>query len=122
MNKFALAGVVVVAILVAIAMVGAIILHLERPDASATFIQQMSTLIGLVTVAAGVFYGFSKQGTRLDDIEKNTNGRLHSVSSERDDAVRTLARLGLDAQGKPLPTTSALPTVTVEPPEGDASA
>ena len=45
MNRYILAGTIVVAVLVAIAIAGAALLHWLRPDASATFVNQAVTLI-----------------------------------------------------------------------------
>lgn len=92
MNRYALAGVIVVAVLVALALVGSVLLHLFRPDASATFITQTTQLIGLVTVAAGVFYGFSKQKDQLEGIERNVNGKM----TAKDDRIAQLERMALD--------------------------
>lgn len=116
-TNFVKVGVIVVGILVGIAIVGSIILTIHRPDATATFVSQMSTLIGLVTVAAGVFYGFSKQGERLEGIENtavqiehNVNGKMSKAQQERDTARDTLRRMGLDEYGNPLPDTGTTPT------------
>lgn len=116
-TNFVKVGVIVVGILVGITIVGSIILTIHRPDATATFVSQMSTLIGLVTVAAGVFYGFSKQGERLEGIENtavqiehNVNGKMSKAQQERDTARDTLRRMGLDEYGNPLPDTGTTPT------------
>jgi hypothetical protein len=83
------------ACLAGIALVGAVVLLIVRPDASATFIQLIVTVLGLVSVAAGTFYGLGKQGEKLDEIKTQTNGTL----SKRDDIIANLQLELAEARG-----------------------
>lgn len=83
--------------LAGIGIVGTLVLMIHRPDATATFTSFLLTILSLVSVAAGTFYGFGKQGEKLEEIKKQTNGNL----SRRDDEIaalrQKLADNGIDA-------------------------
>jgi hypothetical protein len=76
MNKTAVF--ITFAALAGLGIAGAVVLLIHRPDASATFTSLLVLILGLVVTAAGTFYGFGKQGEKLDEIQKQTNGNLTS--------------------------------------------
>jgi hypothetical protein len=80
------------AALVLVALVASAVLLVVRPDASATFIGQASTLLGLVTVAAGTFAGIGNLSGKIEQVRSQTNGTLSKLSAERDAALAELAR------------------------------
>lgn len=77
---------VVIGIIALGGVLGSVILTLERPDATATFISQVVLLLGIVTTAAGTLYGLGKVGEKVEEIKKQTNGTL----SRRDDKIDAL--------------------------------
>jgi hypothetical protein len=79
------------AALVLVALLGSVVLLLVRPDASATFIGQVVQLLGLVTVAAGIFHGLGKAADAVEVVRKQTNGTLSKLIAERDAATAALA-------------------------------
>lgn len=90
LNRTVIAGISVVAILVALTIAGGFWLTLERPDASATFINQCVQLIGLVTASVGIFAALNK-------IQKQTNGTLSAKEQE----IQRLRQIALDAGADP---------------------
>jgi hypothetical protein len=88
------------AVLAGIALLGAAVLAIVRPDASATFIAQASTLLGLVTVAAGTFAGIDKVGKQVEQVKKQTNGTLSLLLAERDEALAKLAKHDAEAAAR----------------------
>jgi hypothetical protein len=71
-----------VALIVLFGVVGVLLLHLFRPDASATFIQTIVTFAGILTTAITLLYGLGKVGDRIDVVQKQTNGTLTSLREE----------------------------------------
>ena len=67
-------------------IIGAVFLHLIRPDASATFATFVLQILGLATVAAGTFYGLGKVNEKVEAVAKQTNGTL----SKKDDEIQRL--------------------------------
>lgn len=65
-----------IAALALLAVAGLILLAIFRPDATATFIQHVVTLLGLLVTAAGTIYGLSKLDQRVMQVVRNTNGNL----------------------------------------------
>lgn len=68
--------------LAAIGLIGAVVLLIHRPDASATFIAMVVTVLGLASTAAATFYALGKQGEKLDTIKTQTNGTLSKLREE----------------------------------------
>ena len=102
-NRLNMIGFCIVAGLICIGLIGLILLTIFRPDASAVFIQQTSTLIGLALTAAGVFYVGNKTNSRLAAVETNTNGRLHAKDEELSRKDQMLLDAGINPQtGQPL--------------------
>jgi hypothetical protein len=67
--------------LAAVGLIGAVVLAIHRPDATATFTGLIVTVLGLAATAAGTFYALGKQGEKiesqsatLDTVAKNVNG------------------------------------------------
>ncbi|MBO0983938.1 hypothetical protein [Rathayibacter sp. SD072] len=71
------------AALAGLGLVGALVLSIHRPDATATFTGLIVTVLGLVATAAGTFYGLGKVNEKLDEVKTQTNGNL----SRRDDKI-----------------------------------
>lgn len=82
------------AVLAGLGIIGSAFLLVHRPDASATFNTQTILLLGLVTTAAGTFAALDRQGKKLEQIEKQTNGNL----SRRDEEI-TMLRAQLSENG-----------------------
>jgi hypothetical protein len=111
MNRITLAGVIVIGVLVLVAIIGGFWLHLNRPDATATFVAQSVQLIGLVTLAAGVFASLNK-------IQGQTNGTLSALREQNEHLRSELSstrELHAAATGT-VPASNALQTPAVIPP------
>lgn len=96
------------AALAALGVIGTMILLIHRPDASATFTSFIVTILGLVSVAAGTFYGFGKQGEKLETIAKQTNGNLSKQTDENKRLTDIIIAAGLS----PNLTTGEIATIT----------
>lgn len=83
-------------VLAAIALIGIIILSVLKPDAVGSLTTNITTILGLVTVAAGTLYGLGKQGEKLEVIKKQTNGTLSKLTEENTRLTDLLIRRGLD--------------------------
>ncbi|MBD8466785.1 hypothetical protein IFU30_10950 [Plantibacter sp. CFBP 8798] len=101
MNKTAIF--ITFACLAALGIAGTLILQIHRPDATATFTSFIIQILGLVSLAAATFYGFGKanekteaQNSKLEVIERNTNGRLHSRDAEIQRLTNVLIEKGID--------------------------
>lgn len=71
-----------IALIVILGVIGVVLLHLFRPDASATFIQTIVTFSGILTVAITTIYGLGKLGERVEVVQKQTNGTLSALREE----------------------------------------
>lgn len=76
--------------LAALGIIGSVVLLLLRPDASATFLSLIVTILGLVTTGAATIYGFGKQGEAIQKIERQTNGTLSALQEENNRLTREL--------------------------------
>jgi hypothetical protein len=81
--------------LAAIGLIGAVVLSIHRPDATATFTSLIVTVLGIAASAAGTFYALGKQGEKLEEIKTQTNGNL----SRRDEKIDRLTQLLLEQHG-----------------------
>lgn len=68
--------------LAAMALIGAVVLLVHRPDATATFTAFVVQILGLVTLAAGTFYGLGKANEKLEAVRAQTNGNLTKLQGE----------------------------------------
>lgn len=71
-----------VAILLVLGIAGVVLLHLFRPDASATFIQTIVTFAGILTTTITLLYGLGKVNDRIEVVRKQTNGTLSALREE----------------------------------------
>lgn len=71
-----------IALIVILGVVGVVLLHLFRPDASATFIQTIVTFSGILTVAITTIYGLGKIGGQVAVVQRQTNGTLTALREE----------------------------------------
>lgn len=71
-----------IALIVTLGVVGVVLLHLFRPDASATFIQTITNFAGILTLAITTIYGLGKIGARVEVVQKQTNGTLSALREE----------------------------------------
>lgn len=78
--------------IVLIGLIGSIVLQIIRPEALGTFVQQIVVLVGLLTTAAGTIYGLGEVNTKLQQVEKQTNGQLTRLQNERDQMAAELAK------------------------------
>ncbi|MET0725935.1 MAG: hypothetical protein ABWY36_06260 [Leifsonia sp.] len=82
--------------LAGIALIGIIILSVLKPDAVGSLTTNITTILGLVTVAAGTLYGLGKQGEKLEVIKKQTNGTLSALTEENTRLTDIIIRRGID--------------------------
>lgn len=75
---------VVIGILAGLGLTGSTLLLILRPEASATFIGQMVTVLGLVVTAAGTLYGLGKVTDKIEVVQRQTNGTLSALREEND--------------------------------------
>ena len=78
------------AVLAAIGLAGGIFIVAERPDATATFVNLLVVVLGLVTTAAGTFFALGKTNEKIEEVRKQTNGNL---SAKEDEIARLNAEL-----------------------------
>lgn len=97
---------VVIGCLAGIGIVGGVLLHIFRPDASATFIGQVVTLLGLVVTAAGTLYGLGKVTEKIEVVQKQTNGTLSSLREQLAEKDAEIAKL----QGEKVELAIQVPT------------
>ncbi|MDY0827537.1 hypothetical protein SK224_00185 [Microbacterium sp. BG28] len=71
-----------VAIIVVLGVIGVVLLHLFRPDASATFIQTIATFAGILTTTITLLYGLGKVQERVEVVQKQTNGTLSELRAQ----------------------------------------
>lgn len=84
------------AVLAGLGMIGCAVLLIVRPDATATFTSTVTIILGLVVTAASTFYGFGKQGEKLEKIERQTNGNLSTLTDENKRLTNLLIERGID--------------------------
>ncbi len=91
---------VVFAILAALGLAGSVVLHVFRPDATATFAGLIVTVLGLVSVAAGTFHALGRQGEKIDrlhqettTVKHQTNGTLSALLARNNDLFTENAAL-----------------------------
>lgn len=90
---------VVLSVLVAIAIIGSVVLRILRPDAEATFINSVMTMLGFISASLLILLGQNSTNKNLEEtkeklvkIERQTNGALHS----RDETIRNQTELLVD--------------------------
>lgn len=88
-----------IVVIVALALVGSIVLRLLRPDAEATFINTVTTMLGILTTTIVLIWGLGSQDKKLESIKEQTNGNL----SRRDDEIVTLRQQLLEHGITPAP-------------------
>lgn len=79
---------IVIGTLALVGIVGVVLLNILRPDASATFIGQVTTILGLVVTAAGTLYGLGKVTEKVEIVQRQTNGTLSALREENDRLTR----------------------------------
>lgn len=89
---------VVFSALAALGLIGAMVLLIHRPDATATFTAFVVQTLGLVAVAAGTFYGFGKTNEKLEKVEKQTNGNLSRLQDENERLTNILISAGISPE------------------------
>ena len=65
------------------------IIMIFRPDATATIIQFVGTIMGIASTGAVTFYMLGEQGKKIEEVKTHVNGNL---SAERDRADRAEER------------------------------
>ena len=66
----------------AVALVVVTLIAIFRPDATATIIQFVGTVLGIASTGAVTFYMLGKQNEKLEKVEKQTNGTLSALHEE----------------------------------------
>lgn len=86
-----------------IAVGGGIAIHLLNPEAQATFGNFVFTLLGLMVTAGATLGGINKVQEEVQEVKRQTNGRLHAKDAEIERKDRMLLDAGIDPQtGQPL--------------------
>ena len=88
---------ITIASLVALGLVGATLIILIRPDATATFTNTFILIIGIAISFAGTVGIVSPIARRVKVVEKQTNGTL----SKKDEEIKKLQMLVTDLGGNP---------------------
>jgi hypothetical protein len=89
------------AALAAIAICGGGYLLVVRPEAQATFGVFAGGILSSVVLAAGTFAALGKQGEKIDEIKRNTNGTLSELRAEiqeKNDHIAALYRAGSEGR------------------------
>lgn len=94
MNKTTLF--VTFAALAGIGIVGAVVLLITRPDATATLTTLLVTVLALVVNAAGSFNAIEKTNEKIDRVVKQTNGNLSALTDENTRLTNILIDQGID--------------------------
>lgn len=82
---------IVVGVLVLVGLIGSIVLQVLRPEALGTFVQQIVVIVGVLVSAAGTIYGLGQVNTKIEQVERQTNGQLTKLQTERDQLANELA-------------------------------
>lgn len=72
--------------LAAVFIIGSVVLHIVRPEATGSLLTMGTTILGLVTGFAGILYNQNKQGEAIEAVKKQTNGTL----TARDEKISEL--------------------------------
>lgn len=86
------------ALLAALGLIGALVLTIERPDATATFTAYTLTILALVASAAGTFYGLGKLNDKTETLKEEVRGVARQSNgnlSVRDQEIARLRQLAL---------------------------
>lgn len=71
-------------VLVVLGLAAVTLIILFRPDATATIITAVTTLLGLASTAAVTFYLLNEQAKKIDEVKTHVNGNL---SAEREGRI-----------------------------------
>ncbi|WP_156458831.1 hypothetical protein [Microbacterium sp. Leaf179] len=84
--------IIVVAVLLVVGLGGAILIHIIRPDASATYTAQALQFLGFMVTVLTLIYSVNKVSAQVGQVQKQTNGtntqllednkRLHEEKAE----------------------------------------
>jgi len=61
-----------------------VLIMIFRPDATATIIQFVGTVLGIASTGAVTFYMLGKQANQIAAVHTQVNGNLSKVTAERD--------------------------------------
>lgn len=99
----------------AIGIIGAVAVQHLNPEAQATFGNFIFTILGLATTAAVTIGGLKTVNDKVDQVQKQTNGRLTAKDEEIEKKDRMLLDNGIDPQtGLPFTPTTDVPTTPSE--------
>ncbi len=87
---------VVFASVALVGLIGVLVLLIHRPDASATFISTLVTVLSLISVFAGTAYGLGKVNEKLETVQKQTNGQLEKRDTKLSSYERIMRDHGID--------------------------
>lgn len=88
---------ITIAVLILVGLVGATLIILIRPDATATFTNTFVLILGLATSFAGTVGLVSPIAKRVKQVEKQTNGTL----SKKDEEIKNLQTQIITLGGNP---------------------
>ena len=66
----------------AVAIIVVSLIAIFRPDATATIMQFVGTVLGIAFTGAVTFHLLGKQNEKLEKVEKQTNGTLSALTEE----------------------------------------
>lgn len=89
---------VVFGVLVLASIAGVIILQIHRPDATATFTSFVVQMLGLVVVAGGLGAGLNSIQTKVDNVQKQTNGMNTALRDENNRLTNLLIEKGISPE------------------------
>ena len=69
------------------------IIMIFRPDATATIIQFVGTIMGIASTGAVTFYMLGEQGKKIETVEKQTNGINSALREENAELTRKLLQV-----------------------------
>ncbi|SIT88866.1 hypothetical protein SAMN05880579_2040 [Microbacterium sp. RU1D] len=73
---------VVVGALLLVGLGGAILIHIIRPDASATYTAQALQFLGFMVTVLTIVYGVNKVSAQVGTVQKQTNGTLSKLQED----------------------------------------
>ncbi|MDQ1169596.1 membrane protein implicated in regulation of membrane protease activity [Microbacterium proteolyticum] len=73
---------IIVGALLLVGLGGAILIHIIRPDASATYTAQALQFLGFMVTVLTIVYGVNKVSAQVGTVQKQTNGTLTALQEK----------------------------------------
>lgn len=78
------------AILAMLGVVGVVVIIVLSPEFTTVYTGFLINLLGMVTIAAGTFYGLGKMNDKVDIVKQQTNGTLSKLLEEKNASTETI--------------------------------